>query len=75
MERKAKYESPAFVPLGAMAKGAGAECVAGSSAVGNCRAGTNADPGYCQAGTTASPGYCTAGINPGTACTQGTNPH
>jgi hypothetical protein len=69
---KPKYESPVIVPLGEMARGAGAECAAGSNAVGNCRAGNSANPGYCQAGTIANPGYCTAGITASTACTDGT---
>ena len=57
---KATYEAPILVPLGAMAKGRGV----------NCAAGSNADPGYCEAGTTATPGYCTAGTSAATACTD-----
>jgi hypothetical protein len=61
---KSKYESPILVPLGEMAKGAGA-CTAGSGYLGACvyNPGGNApytDPGNCTAGTLPN-GYCSAG--------------
>ena len=68
---KAKYEAPILVPLGAMAKGLGAACSAGSNADTDCVAGGTANPGFCQAGTTANPGYCTAGTSAATACSDG----
>jgi len=50
---KPKYEAPTVVPLGRLAKGAGAYCTAGTAAI----------PGYCSAGSVVggSGAYCSAG--------------
>lgn len=83
---KPKYESPAVVRLGRLARGAGADCAAGNGAdPGYCEAGNGAAPGYCTAGSNAATyctdagvsavsEACTAGVNPGTACSAGTGP-
>ena len=68
---KLKYEAPVLASLGAMGKGAGVDCSAGSNAVGLCHAGTSASPGDCTSGTTAG-SFCTSvGNSAQTACTAG----
>jgi hypothetical protein len=84
---KTKYESPVIVPLGEMAKGAGA-CTTGSGysgacvynpggdapyGVATCSAGVKPD-NYCSAGTTAtaiSASYCSAGTTASDYCSAG----
>lgn len=69
-----RYEAPIVVALGEMARGAGTECIPGSSAVGYCYSGgTASGSGYCSTGTIAD-GYCTDGLAPNGYCTAGTGP-
>jgi|GEM_PF-4842097 hypothetical protein len=46
---KLTYESPALIPLGELAKGAG-YCEGGSTESGSCKAGSSAG-GYCEGGS------------------------
>ncbi len=67
-----KYEAPILVPLGEMAKGAGA-CVAGSGDRGDCTMGGLAD-NACTAGPVNNGGTCSAGGSASPTCTGGAAP-
>ncbi len=71
-EKKSKYESPVLIPLGEMAKGAGA-CTAGSSYVGGCSIDVigNNPGGYPEAGDCVDGGAPTGNCTAGTTATFG----
>ncbi|PKN38861.1 MAG: hypothetical protein CVU62_01280 [Deltaproteobacteria bacterium HGW-Deltaproteobacteria-2] len=69
---KPKYEAPIVIPLGGLAKGAGA-CTAGSGDTDACTAGPLAQTA-CTAGVTNNGATCSDGGSASPTCTGGTSP-
>lgn len=62
--KKAIYETPVIIPLGELARGAGAACSPGSNP------GTGAPGEHCSTGGSAG-GQCFGGSNPSKRCKTG----
>lgn len=72
LKRKPRYETPTVVPLGKLARAAGA-CVAGSGDATDCTAGGLAQ-NACTAGPTNNGATCSAGGSAAPTCTAGAAP-
>jgi hypothetical protein len=71
-EKKPKYETPTVIPLGELARAAGA-CTAGSGDTVDCTAGGLAN-NACTAGPINNGATCSAGGSAAPTCTGGAAP-